>query len=398
MNKYTIPSLVFLIGLGIALHYAYTTNYLAVYDASRDYWLYNYYRINPIWHPMSGLYGLQNTTILSTYLPALIQRIIPLSPESFFKWYIAIEIAFVPLIVYLIAMRFIGKGRALFASLYVMGWVAFYQGGSYGRLNFAVAIFGLFVLVMLSSWKYKTVTSVLLVSLLPFAHYGVVVITIIIFGGCILLFLWKRYWQKVVYVSLLLVVLISVTGYWQGVVNHDAWQNFSTLVNDVTLMAKQGVGADAILRDGQEAGSNSPLSLMSRDRITQAFFGISNPDNANVFQMNWWLLGFGWLTVMVMRYGAYVLWRGLYMIAYKGLVFWSFIAIILTILLPQLSRGYGIEKVYYQAIVVISPCLIIGGERIAKRLHIPTNVLLCLVLVPYVVLMWKYGIISSVTG
>ena len=389
-------------GLTVSLYYAFTTNYITVYDASRDYWLYNYYRVNPVWHQMEGLYALQNTSLFSTYIPAIVQRITHLPAEGFFKVYISVWAASVPVVAYLISKKFVGKGLSLFSALYIMGWVAFYQGGSFARLNVAVAIFGLVILALLSNWRHRYIIAGIGASLLPFAHYGTAVIAVIIIGGYWLCLLIKRSWRKTAYIGLLLLALTGVFWYWHAVENKLAWAYLSALINDTSVMAKQGalnsgVFDSVVLRDGQAAGSNMPTSLMSRDRITQAFFGVNNPDNAGVFRLNYYLLFFAWLTVMLMGYGAWVVLRGRYP-DYKGMVFWSFVAIGLTILIPQISRGYGIEKVYYQAIVVTAPCLVLGGHKVASKLHIPAWVFLSAVLIPYVGLMWVYGVIPSVLG
>jgi hypothetical protein len=400
MKRLGIPTALFMAGLAVGFYYAFSTNYLTVYDASRDYWLYNYYRLNPVWHPMNDLYGLQNTAIFSSYIPGLVQWATKLQAEIFFKGYTVVAIALVPVVVYLISRLIVNRWYSVFSAVYTIGWVAFYQGGSFARLNFAGLIYGLFTLVLLSdrSNRHKIAYGSILAGLLPLAHYGTAFIALLALGGSLLVLLAFRKWRQVASVGVCVMVLTLSLGVWQVVINKQAWQNLTAIVQDTELMVQQGVGADVILRTDLPTGSNQPSSIMSRDRVTQAAFGVSNPDNAGVFQLNWWLLGFAWLTVMLMLYGCWFIFWGRYPLLFKSLMVFSLLAIGLTLLIPQVSRGYGLEKVFYQAIVVVGVGLIVGGERLSKRLHIPAYVLLSFALLPYVGLMWRYGVIPSVLG
>ena len=409
--RWAIPLTIFTVAFGISLHYAFTTNFLTACDAVRDYWLYNFYRSHPLWIPMTEEYGLQNTALFSSYFPAMLQRITHLSPEIFFKVYLSLGVALVPVITYFIAKLFTGKRYAIFGSIFVVGWVCFYQGGSFARSNFAMVIYGELILVMLSFWrtKYKYLASGALALLLPFTHYGAAIIGAVVLIGVLVLSLLKRHWRNARYAGVILLVLVVSFSIWQGIANHSVWRYSSLAVSDATLAAATGqsdvprFAGDVVASDNlvpvRSGWTDILLSLSSRDKITQAFFGSSNPDNAvDNFTLNWWMFGFAWMTVMLMLYGIYKVLRGDYPVLYRQLVFLSLCAIGLTILIPQISRGYGIEKVYYQALMVTAPCLVVGGQVLARKLRLPAWVLLGAVLIPYVGLMWRFGVIPSVLG
>ncbi len=155
MRKYGIPAVIFLAALVVSLHYAYSTQYWTVYDGARDYDIFNYYREHSLWHPMSGALGLQNTAVFSTYIPAVIQEVTHLPSLDLFRTWVAVAVAVVPVMVYFVSLRLLSRYYAIFAALFVMGWVSFYQGGSYARSNFAMIIYGGIVLCLLSRWKYR---------------------------------------------------------------------------------------------------------------------------------------------------------------------------------------------------------------------------------------------------
>lgn len=47
-----------------------------------------------------------------------------------------------------------------------------------------------------------------------------------------------------------------------------------------------------------------------------------------------------------------------------SLMFW-----ILSVVLPYVSYGYGIDRVYFQTLVILSPMFIVGGESIGKLIY-----------------------------
>jgi uncharacterized membrane protein len=402
MNKqYIVPFVIFIVGLCISVFYNFSTHFLTVCDASRDYALYNLYRLNPIWHPMYGLYGLelQNTSIITSYLPALIQWSTNLPAKIFFKLYLAFISAFVPVVAYFIAKKYVGN-YAIFVSIFIIGWVSFYQGGSYARLNMAMIVYGLLLIVYLTRFKVKTKVRLLsiLSLLLPIAHYGTALVAIGIFGGSLLWALIRKHKVMVIHTAIITVCLIMSFTVWHVIINKVTFIYLTQMVGDTTQMLSQGATDNVVLRTDQVIPTNDPASIMSRDRITQVALGVSDPDNAGIYKLNRWLFLFAWITVILTMYGVYKVVRGKYPIELKLLILLSLVSIALVVLIPQASRGYGIEKVYYQAIMVTGIALVIGGQSLAYKIHIPAWLLLVCVLIPYVCLMWKYGVIPSILG
>ena len=376
--KYNIPFIIFLAGAIINLNYAFTTNYITVYDAARGYELYIHYLDNPCWDVIQN--SLQNTALLTTYLPARLNCLLGFSPEIFFKWYISIMSAFVPVIAYYIARK-INVKYAVFAAIFVMGWVAFYQGGSFARSNFAMIVYGLLILTMLSSWRYRYYISIMLVILLPLTHYGAAFVAVPVLGGLLAWYIIRRNRKEALYIGIILMALVTCTVIWHGLINFTAWKYMGYIIEDTA-----------------STGVLSPIAPLTADKITQAATGVINPDGDTNFTLNWWMFGFAWVTVMMMVYGAYYMIRGKSPAIYKILVVLSFMAIGLTVAVPQISRGYGVEKVYYQAIMVLAPCCVNGGLVLAEKIKIPAWIVLSGVIMPYVVLMQIYGVIPSALG
>lgn len=390
--------MVYLAGLSVALHYVFTTNYLAVYDSRVTYTLYNYYRESSMWHFIGQPYVLQNSCLFDTYVPAVLQSWTRVPSEVFYKLYSAMVIACVPMVAYFIGKRVCGIACGLWSAVLVASWVTFYQGGSFLRQNIAVAIYGLTVLAILTMpmrmrWKLPLV--VVLSALLVVSHYGVVVIAVLTFVGVgILLFALGR-WRMgriLLPLALALVILVVGIGYWHGVVNYPykSWEEKSGQVMGMPYFV------DNMVAKFNQGDSDS-------GKITQAAFGVKNPDGDESWTLNWWLLGFAWLVMVLMVWGYVYSWKPEifgtgYGMGYLALTTMAGISIICAVLIPVISGAYGLEKVYYQAVIVLAPCLYVGAYSLSGRLKLNPNLILAVVVLPYTYLMYNYGVIPSILG
>lgn len=372
----------FVVGFIIAAYYIFSTNCFTVYDAARDYWLFNYYRLNPIWVPMVGSNALQNTAIFTGYLPGVLQWITHISPDMLFKIYSSLGVAVVPVIAYLISRKVVSNLYSIFSAIYLIGWVAFYQGGSYLRLNFAVAMVGLIILTQLSNLSLvrKTIVGCLLALLLPFAHYGTSFISLLVFGGvsCMML-LRKDRAKTITYALITLAISVSFIA-WQIALNPAAWVDIREVIHN--------------------SSTNTVSTLSTKDKITQVAFGANNTQLANngLYSINYFLLFWAWLTVGTLLIGLRDLIRGKYLAEIKVIVVILLLSIVTTVVISPISQEYGLEKVFYMASIILGVPLVLGCRRIADWLHTDSWVTLSVIVLPYVILMWSFGRIISIEG
>ena len=99
-----------------------------------------------------------------------------------------------------------------------------------------------------------------------------------------------------------------------------------------------------------------------------------------------------------MSYGLYKATRTQLNREYTILAVVSYLAIVATVLIPYASQSYGIERVYQQALVVISPFFVLGCIRIANRVKLKPLYIILPILLPYFYLMATTGVIHSLTG
>jgi len=144
----------------------------------------------------------------------------------------------------------------------------------------------------------------------------------------------------------------------------------------------------------------SVTSLSGRDKIIQAALGIQNPDGDTKFSFNWGTLLSNWLVVGIMSYGLLMTIRKRYLVGVEYLILSlvSYLMILATVAVPVLSRFYGIERVYYQALVVLAVYFVIGVRDIAKRLRVQSIPAILVVLEPYGYFLYAGGMIHSILG
>ncbi len=269
----------------------------------------------------------------------------------------------------------------------------------------ALLFFALSLLVILQpdlSKRVKFPVLFVLATGMVISHYGTTFATLFILGATgVAISLWwffKR--AQLLYINSILVVclslLIGIT-VWYGFITH------TPLTAGISFIEHSTSAEITVNPEGPDAQEYKITEVESRDKIIQAALGIKNPDGDTTFTFNWALFVFGWLTVMLMSYGLLITlikWRRekVVPLEYLMLSIMGYAAIVGVVALPMVSRGYGIERAYYQKLVFLGIYFIFGCSDIARRLKLKTHVVILPVLLPYFYFTYTTGIIHSIMG
>lgn len=377
------PLLVYLVGLGIVLKYILTTNYLGGATTCTEFALYMFYASGGEWQPFFSPFGLQSSCLSVAWLPAMLQNLTGIEPVLFYKSYHALILPFFPVVVYFLLKRFLGANYALLGVLFVIGTVTFLQSPSMARTTIALIFYGLLLVVFKSDMRYRFPLVVGLSVLLVLSHYTTTYLAIFIFAGASVfgLIRWLRTRKEASQLILMLVALITLAAgslVWYGVVNDYALYKAEVRMATISDTASQGIA-----------------DVGTRDKIVQAAFGAQHPDGDKIFQFNWWLFGVSWVVVGLITWGMVrsVLKRDL-PLEFLAMSAMCFILLAVTVLIPGVSRGYGIERVFYQ-------CTPLFGILLVKGVGNPRQyswAILLPLLLAYGWLNMNYGVIHSITG
>jgi hypothetical protein len=409
-----IPFIVYAIGLALTAWYVFGTRYLAFPDAVREYELYQIMRTTDYWtifnyaHKTAAWYFLQSSCLFTTYIPAKISLVLPISPELFYKTYATLILPITPVIVYLIAKKYASRVNSFVAAIFMMSWVSFIDGASTARTGVALVFYSLALLLALgkSGNKYLRYGALVLVSIfIPLAHYGVALVSLAIIFGVLILSIPVRKAAWTYRRPLLIsgVFILIVTSIWcvgiSKVVNpFGTAKHISTSMSEnATTSNLETITTTAATTGNTTLYVSSGGAMWMPDLPTRAALGIRNTDGSPLTWYNYALLLIAWVTVMLVAYGIFrsIKKRELSPeIKAMGVVSFAICAVFF--LFQPLARGYGVERVYLQALVILGLFLPYGIEKIVKRVNVPPWVFSLSLVVVYGVMMKIYELTHSI--
>jgi len=333
-------------------------------------------------------HGLLSSCLPTTIVPALIQRATGFEPLLVYKWYSIILLPLLPVVVFLLASRFINKRYAFWVGLFFMAQLYFLHAPTYARVNMALIFFGLALLVIYGypqgSYKWRVPLLGILAMGITVSHYGTAFASLFIFGAVLLwligLGLYKKSRKNIAVVAIVFCFIAVSVGIWHAGVTYIPWVYARSFVVDTARDLK--VSTEVI--DDPAVGVNPSLfDMESREGVVQVAFGKTLPIMNNAQKTEF---VFSWLTILMMTYGLFVAVRarrGELGGRFTTMAVVCYLLILAGIALPYLSTHYGIARIYYTALVPLSLCFVIGAMDVAKRVKLPAEIVMAIVLVPF---------------
>ncbi len=372
--------------------------------------------------------GLVNSSLLGTWLPARIHLFTGLDSILLFKIFPSIFFSATPSFVYLLSRKYLDRLDSLIASCVILASFYFAYNPLLGRVNIGWGILAILIWAILGKhWKSVVASSILL----PLAHYGTFFLTLSVVGVVTVYFVFKKLLNTKVDSKdvkvVLIVLMILVVGMfsWYGFVSPSTGNvvKYFTIVRSFrvltailqdplfTIIEEEGrveieegrveikeEGRVEIKEEGRveieegrveikEEGEveRSPLRdflrLESRGGVVQSAFGLTL-HSMNTPQKIEWVTS--WLVVILMSIGLLSVFRGkLFSSLYQWLALTFYGAIILTLVFPHMSLGYGVVRVYFTGLLILAPCVPVGGNKISEFIKVPKHLLASLVVLVY---------------
>ena len=403
-RRWFYPSIIYLMSIAIALIYIFRyPNFLSLNDLTREYTIYSALvgggNLSSFWGVAP--FGLQSSCLSTTLFPALLQKIMHIEPLLFYKLYSAFAPSFLPLVVFFIVKKFTSNFHAFLVSVFFMGQIVFLNAPSIARTNIATLFFALSLLTILTpslSRKAKFPILFFLVIGMVVSHYSVAYISLFILGATLVIGLLWQLVRKVLLPhksSILVVCLSLIVGLtvWYGLITQTPWHNAVDFAKNVaTMNFPSPVGSES---------GNKITDLTNRDAITQAAFGVKNPNGNTAFSFSWEAFSINWLVIIVMSYGLLITlmrWRSEKAVPLEYLVLSivGYAMIATVVIVPYVSRVYGIERVYFQMMVFLAIYFVFGCSDIAKRLRLKPYMVILPMLSLYFYFTYIIGMIHKV--
>lgn len=402
--KWLPAVLVFIIGFSILLNYAFTTEYLEYCDAAREYQLYlNYAGIESV-DTSLPIYTLQNSCLTTTLLPALIQRVFNFPAKEFYSIYLCVLLALISVSVYHLSRRFnLSIFMSMIAAFYSMFWVTFYQGPSMARSGVAILFFSLISLMILNRpGKSQYILIGLLSVLITVTHYTTALITLGVYLLCLAYFVYKyirtRKRPSGMITSLIICLTLIISGViWLGYFHPQVGGTLYCMMR--YSFSGESISELSAYTELLPAISTNTTSAYSK--MSQAVLG-GKLEGDGVYQFMPALLITGWMTASSMMVGIFVaIKRKILNTEYAVSIIALIIIAGLSVVVPFISRIYGVERVFHQLLSIASPFYVTGVQYILGKIKTPAIITVCLLIIltgVYGYLMMNYGIIHSLIG
>ena len=394
------PLVTFSIAMALAFQLLLTSRYIIGFDAQVEYYVFRLTSINGYWHllPVSAAAEVTLNSMLSvTILPTIYSALMNINGEIVFKFFYPFVFSLVPVTLYRIYERQIGKSASLLSTLFfISGTLVFYgvEPLSLDRQIVAEFFLVLAIFILLDkkiSVGKRRLLLIVFGAALTVSHYSIMFIYLVLVFSIYALSKIKDNPDNVLngpIVSLLSVIAFS-------------W--YSLAIAPLTSLSNffQHIFS-RFFTDLYNPAARSSVVVAFRPKLDFA-------------SMSVWTLF--WVAHFLILIGILML---LFKPAktkldpkYRTVAIVSAVILFLCVAVPNVAPAFNFERFYAITLLFLAPCFVMGGEtlvgisenvlRRAIRRRSPSNtyekvstVVLCAVLIGY--LLTQSGFINCVSG
>lgn len=320
--------------------------------------------------------NLITSCVISTYIPAIVQRITHLEPQLVFRIFPCIFYSMMPAFSYLISRRYLNKRYSLLAVGFILSSFYFLYAPLICRIGIALGLWAGMLWAMLGK---RIILASVFAFMVVIAHYGTAYYAILAIGGMFVYMLALHRKQELKTIGIVLAVLVVITAGWHFGISWESGRygrGFIKQAIEMTAPESYVIAQypDATrsevseLKRAPEMKKSALFSLGSRESVVQAAFGAYWPV-MNIPQKIEW--GLSWLLVALLSVGVFAVWRfRLLSDSHRGLVALAYIAILLAVIVPTISVYYGVVRLYFTGLPILVPCIVIGGKYLCSKVNI----------------------------
>jgi uncharacterized membrane protein len=383
------PLFIFSISISLLLLLSLRSNHIIGIDAHKEYLFFRTTLNGFKWDVFNN--SRMNACLSVSLLPTIYYSILNVNPESLFKILYPLIYSSSPLAIYILSRKYISETFSFLASCFFMFQFNFIWTSANARTNLAIFFYILSMVALFSdkiSLFNKRVLLILFMFSVSLSHYST---TYIYFFEAILYFICieiisKKYpmERKISYMFPLL--FFAFVFFWYSEITTSSFEGGLLFIKSSLVSL------------------NDFFVQESRGDETQALFGAGLMEKSLPYSIEFF---FRWFTFLFIGIGIITM-----ILKYKETSFpklnvknvnfmkqkfeveyfvMSLIAaglLIITVALPYVSEGYGIDRIYGLAITFLSIFFVIGGISISKVLNnnksqLQTYAILLFVLIPY---------------
>ena len=363
IHPFTYPLAVWLIGLSLLLMHGLTSNHLLGIDVHREYYCFQLTQMGYHWD-LNAYYNPYNACMSITILPMMYQVLSGMGGEYIFKLSMAFIGSITPLIVYLVAKKYIADKYAFLAALLFIFQLFFINVLGAIRQEIAMIFFFLTVMVLFDSkmdkWFRKFFIILFIFSTL-ISHYSTAYVAFVLILPVLLYPFFENLIKKrklvftnfdIIIISLALIAiwyfLVAKVQFASGVqvIGKTVEMTTTTGVSSA-LIGTRGAYVLGILGVVFKSLPNA-VSIIAHDLIFATI-----------------LVG---LYAMIRRFRYY---QEKFTTEFILVIIISLVLLVLFVALPYISIAYDVARLFFQLLIFLAPVFVIGGIFIAKIIKKP---------------------------
>lgn len=359
------PIIIFLISISLVMLYPMRSDHLLGVDVHLECYLYQDILNSLDWQLTSattGYFHLLSPCGSVSLLPALFQSILQVNSETLYIYYIPCLFSITPIIVYIVAKHCLNNLEAFFASIAFISYDSFFTASYYSRATLAVLFFALFIMVLFNDSLFQYQKSILLLLFsftIILTHYSSAYIFLYIFlvySFFIYVMSKKLNFKSKLSISLVLTTIVFAF-LWYAMITYGIFQSSVKFLQLV-------LNVDNFHDENAYSGTVSQLA----GHLSNYFLSKFNFINSWLFLL---FIGLGFVYLLLRfkqyfikpnRMDGYVLQKKEFEPEFLIITVPCIVILVMTLVLPYLSNGYSLNRIYFQVSVILSIVFIVGGR------------------------------------
>jgi uncharacterized membrane protein len=343
------PLMIFTISLALLFHVVFTSNYIIGYDANLEYYVFKLTQINGHWSFLNANINPAQTvnynSMLSiTILPAIYSALLNISGEMLFKVLYSFVFSLVPVTLYRLYERQIGKLASLLSVFFLISGILVFYGVGIISLNRQIVaelflVLSIFILLdkKISINKRRSLLIVFGVALVV-SHYSLMYIYLILISIVYAVSKIKKNSDEVLN-SAMVISLFAMAFSWYG---------FS--VSPLSSMAQ----FLSVFFSKFSTDIVSPAARTTHTYLSQPISNVTNSISFVIFVAAQFLVAIGILGIIFKpkKTGLDIKYRMISILS--GVILFSSLA------LPNFAPSLNLERFYAISLLFLAPCFALG--------------------------------------
>jgi uncharacterized membrane protein len=378
------PFIIYFISLSLLLLMALRSNHIVIgSDTGREFYLFKLTLNNLHWELYSK--SSLDACLSISLLPAVYQSFLNIDPEYVFKLLYSLLYSICPLIVYLLSKKYIGESYAFLAACFYMFQGHFLIVAATARTSLAILFFAISMMTLFSEridLLSKRFLFIIFIIATVLSHYST---TYAFFIVLTILFIFRqmistKYSFDKNISNMILVLFFGFIFIWYSQLTEVPFNS------GITFIERTFANLNSFFLEESRRGTEELIGA----GVTKK--GIPHIIKFVYTWMTFLFIGLG-LIVSIIKHKEMV---NLNVIFKKAIILkqkidfnYFLISIVFAgilfsvIVLPYVSRGYDMNRIYPLTIVILSLYFVIGGKIISKYLGVRPHAIILLVLLPY---------------